>query len=73
MIFQSQTNVKAVYRLHEKISAICLAERSTISAVFVPCFQYLYSLAKSEKKYKIRIPEWKNRNVFIKNKLIVNY
>ena len=72
MIFQSQTNVKAVYRLHEKISAICLADRSTILAVFVPCFQYLYSLAKSEKN-KIRIPEWKNRNVFIKNKLIVNY
>ena len=34
------------YRLHEKISAIWLAERSTILAVFVLWFQYLYSLTK---------------------------
>ena len=33
-----------LYCFHEKISAICLAERSTILAVFVVCFQYLYSL-----------------------------
>ena len=34
------------YCLHEKIPAIWLAERSTVLAVFVPCFQYLYSLTK---------------------------
>ena len=34
------------YHLHEKISSIWLAERSAILAVFVPCFQYLYSLTK---------------------------
>ena len=30
----------------KKKSAICLAERSTILAVFVLCSQYLYSLTK---------------------------
>ena len=34
----------------KKIFAIWLGERSTILAVFVLCFQYLYSLTKKEKK-----------------------
>ena len=58
------------YCLHKKISAIWLAERITILVVFVLYFQYLHSLTKHEKKYNI--PR-KNRNVLIKNKLIVNY
>ena len=38
------------YHLHEKISATSLAKRSTILAVFVPCFQYLSSLTRWENK-----------------------
>ena len=40
---------------------------------------YLYSISNictlwlNKKKYDIRIPQPKNWNVFIKNKLIVNY
>ena len=42
---------------------------------------YLYSVfnictlllnKRKNKKYNIRFPWWKNRNIFIKNKLIVN-
>ena len=37
---------KPICHLHEEISAIWLAARSTLLAVFALCFQYLYSLTK---------------------------
>ena len=47
--FANYADDNTPFRLHEKISAIGLTERSTMLVVFVLCFQYFYSLTKLKK------------------------